>query len=1269
MDLVATLKLNADEYLRGIDEAAAGWDEFSGKITAANKDWSTFASDLMSGGAALTAGVTLPIAALGGAALKMAADFEQAEIGFTTMLGSGKEAQQFLQELKSFAASTPFDFPELQTSAKRLMALGFEANAVIPIMRTVGDAAALLAKNAADGGPLIDRITLALGQMSSKGKVSAQEMNQLAEAGIGAWQAVANAIGKSVPEAMKLAEKGMISAAEAIPAILEGMDEKFKGGMGKIAQTVTGQMSNLREQFAYILADLGKAIMPLAQTVLEFAKPMVEGVRSLVDMFANLPTPVQSAIVAFTGLVAAAGPLLLAFGGIISALTTLAPILGTAGIGSTVAALGTAFGGVALAVAAVVAAFELWKLESVQNAVKSLWDTVTGFWNETLKPFVDAVVAGGEAFATFAAGIIGSGLQSAWEAISGAAATLWDWLKQLWGALGELGGAFMSVLDSLSPLLSPLVDLAEWLGKIYVILLSGGLIAAWTALKAVLGFVGEILLDVAKILGGVLLTGLKGMASLVEMIGDALSKTLKPALQFTIDKISDFIDWLKKIPGVKQALDAVNTSFDKIKTSVVGATTETKKLNTETDKAKQATDGATDSAKKYSGGIDEVRRSLEAKTKATGLSAEETKKLEAEHKKTEKAVRDTGTALQGIITHLDRSKGSVNDLILAQQKIQDLQTKLTQQYGTDMPSAIKGMYLQLEIAKDRLADLQKEAEKLDLESAMKKADAAVLAYQTNLTNYVRNHSSTLATLTASSLSALDAANAEWTRQEEAFKRVTGSSRTELQNRATQAEQDYVRISQAGERSVEAVYQAEKKMLEARIALYEATGKAVSQSDRERLAELEGNLDKHVEKSKTLWDGLAKQVSTIFTDLSKSLTDRFFNIISGEGGWEGMKKNALGILEDIGKAVTRFGLEVIEGYMSEQLKKIAKELLPDLKEVFTSIFSQNGGVWKAVTGLFDHLGDLFKKTKDSIIGIGQEGLEQLSGWGIGGAGSAAGSAGGAASGGSGAAGGAGTAAGSGLAGLVGAIGSVATAVSSIVGNFQMHGMGVDLGRIEENTRYVKIDTQTAINLYNKYLPKLEGMETFNYNVIAPAWYDLLSHLDNYMPRFATAWETDIPADIETVHTSIENTKGTIESMRDALVDKLSGLVSGFGEKLAGVSASFKSSIDSSTSNLQSTLREIINSDTISRNSMTSAFAMLGGDIRNVQSAIYQTNMAPAMLTELGMIRGELINIKNISQVQINSKPSQVVVNVQAPPTANATNFAYTIGAAMKSQGIV
>ena len=50
-------------------------------------------------------------------------------------------------------------------------------------------------------------MVIALGEMQAKGKAASQEMMQLTEAGIPAWEMLAEAIGVGIPEAMKMVEK------------------------------------------------------------------------------------------------------------------------------------------------------------------------------------------------------------------------------------------------------------------------------------------------------------------------------------------------------------------------------------------------------------------------------------------------------------------------------------------------------------------------------------------------------------------------------------------------------------------------------------------------------------------------------------------------------------------------------------------------------------------------------------------------------------------------------------------------------------------------------------------------------------------------------------------------------------------------------------------------------------------------------------------------------------------------------------------------------
>ena len=87
----------------------------------------------------LKRGVMAAGVALGGlaaAGIKAASDYQQANIAFTTMLGSAEKSTAFLQEMRDFAAKTPFELPDLLTGARRLMAMGFAAEEVKPMLIT-----------------------------------------------------------------------------------------------------------------------------------------------------------------------------------------------------------------------------------------------------------------------------------------------------------------------------------------------------------------------------------------------------------------------------------------------------------------------------------------------------------------------------------------------------------------------------------------------------------------------------------------------------------------------------------------------------------------------------------------------------------------------------------------------------------------------------------------------------------------------------------------------------------------------------------------------------------------------------------------------------------------------------------------------------------------------------------------------------------------------------------------------------------------------------
>ena len=130
---------------------------------------------------------------MGIASVQAAAQMRQYEIAFQTMLKSAEAGTQMLRDLQQFAADTPFDVPGVVSAGQQLMAFGFKAEEIIPMLTNLGDAASGLGL----GTEGVSRLAYALGQMQTSGKLNAQDMMQLTSAGISAWDMLAQAAGKN----------------------------------------------------------------------------------------------------------------------------------------------------------------------------------------------------------------------------------------------------------------------------------------------------------------------------------------------------------------------------------------------------------------------------------------------------------------------------------------------------------------------------------------------------------------------------------------------------------------------------------------------------------------------------------------------------------------------------------------------------------------------------------------------------------------------------------------------------------------------------------------------------------------------------------------------------------------------------------------------------------------------------------------------------------------------------------------------------------------
>ena len=204
-------------------------------------------------------GITAVGAALAGVAVyavKAGGELQNVQTAMTNMLGSTEKADQMIRELQDFAAHTPFEFKDVTLASQKFLAFGFTAEQIIPTLTAVGDAAA----GVGAGQDGVNRLTVALGQIAAKGKLASQEMMQVTELGIPAWQMLAQYLGTDVAEAQDRVSKGVVDSQMALEALVGGMESRYAGMMDAQSKTVLGAWSNLMDGVEQTAMQTGLAI-------------------------------------------------------------------------------------------------------------------------------------------------------------------------------------------------------------------------------------------------------------------------------------------------------------------------------------------------------------------------------------------------------------------------------------------------------------------------------------------------------------------------------------------------------------------------------------------------------------------------------------------------------------------------------------------------------------------------------------------------------------------------------------------------------------------------------------------------------------------------------------------------------------------------------------------------------------------------------------------------------------------------------------------------
>jgi tape measure domain-containing protein len=356
--------------------------------------------------------------------VKLAADMEVAEAQFTALTGSAQKAREVLLDLQQFTAQTSLSFEQLTIAARNMLQFGVSVDALMPTLRALS---AISIGNADQ----LDRLSVAFGQVQAKGRLMAEEVRQMVNAGFNPLQEISRTTGTSMRQLIKDMEAGRISAAQVAKSFESavGPTGRFHGILALIENTATGQFRKLAAGIKIAVLPLGRELLPAITGILKKINELIPALQTFLRDNAAWAKTIAITVVGFSALLATLFGLGVAFQVVSFSATGLIGILAL--IFNPITLITAALGG---AVAAFLHFTEIGQA-ALGGLKQSAIELLTVF-QETMGGIADAL-AGGET--ALAAEVFWSGLRVAW--LTGT-----QGIRQIWHEMvGFLAKTILSV--------------------------------------------------------------------------------------------------------------------------------------------------------------------------------------------------------------------------------------------------------------------------------------------------------------------------------------------------------------------------------------------------------------------------------------------------------------------------------------------------------------------------------------------------------------------------------------------------------------------------------------------------------------------------------------------------------------------------------------------------------------------------------------------------------------------------------------------------------
>jgi hypothetical protein len=250
MAISIQIRADATNFTRTIGGVRVQMSGLAGGMANATAGAISFGASMAKAGLAVGAvGAAMAVAFIKSAS-QSASSIESLTMQFETLLGSSSAAKKRMEEIKDFAASTPFEVANLSETSKLLQTLGGDLLATGAGLRLVGDAASIAGQPIQEVGLHIGRLFNAITSGTSAG----ESIARLQELGLISGKVKLDF--ESLAAAQKKGTVATLTSNEALKKLQEVLS-KTDGAMVRLSATTEGKLSNMGDAISNLKVAFG----------------------------------------------------------------------------------------------------------------------------------------------------------------------------------------------------------------------------------------------------------------------------------------------------------------------------------------------------------------------------------------------------------------------------------------------------------------------------------------------------------------------------------------------------------------------------------------------------------------------------------------------------------------------------------------------------------------------------------------------------------------------------------------------------------------------------------------------------------------------------------------------------------------------------------------------------------------------------------------------------------------------------------------------------